>query len=72
MITKKDVEEVLLKQRLLAQNKIEDAEQKYNAPDIEQAGLMMWAELPDEAKAEVRRRQPELAKRFDEKLKRGA
>lgn len=69
MITKRDVDEALLKEKLLVQQQVADAERKYNAPDIEQAGLIMWAELPANVKAEVRRRQPELAKRLDQKLK---
>jgi hypothetical protein len=69
MITKRDVDNALMKEKLLVQQQVADAERKYNAPDIEQAGVIMWAELPENVKAEIRRRRPELATRLEEKLK---
>ena len=70
-VTKKQVEEALIRERIKVEDKIRDSEQRYLAPDIEQAGVIMWAELPAAIKAEVRKRNPELAKRLEDKLKRG-
>lgn len=69
MMTQDDIDDVLVNAEIKAEREIGELMRKLMSPEIERAGVMMWAEIPDDVRNMIRTNRPELAKYYDDKLK---
>ena len=69
MMTQDDIDDVLISAEIKADKQVNEIMRKIMMPQVERAGVMMWAELPDDARQAIRTNRPELAKYYDDKLK---
>jgi len=69
MITIDDIDDAFNIAQVETSREINEALRKYLAPEVERAGLILWTELPDNVKEQIRGSRPDLAKLYDNKLK---
>ena len=69
MITIDDIDDAFNMAQVEASKTVNEALKKYLAPEVERAGLILWAELPDEVREQSCASRPDLAKLYDNKLK---
>lgn len=69
MITVDDINDAFVTAQVEVSRQISEIMRAYYAPEIERAGVMLWAQLPEDAKNIIRMTKPEAAKVYDEKLK---
>lgn len=69
MITVDDINDAFVTAQIEVSRMLDQIMRAYYAPEIERAGLMLWTELPEEVKAQIRQTKPEVAKVYDDKLK---
>ena len=69
MITIDDINDAFNIAQVEANRIVNEALKKYLAPEIERAGLILWTELPEDVREQIRASRPDLAKLYDNKLK---
>ena len=69
MITIDDINDAFNIAQVEANRIVNEALKKYLAPEVERAGLILWTELPDDVREQIRASRPDLAKLYDNKLK---
>lgn len=69
MITIDDINDAFNVAQVEASRNVNEALKKYLAPEVERAGLILWTELPDDVREQIRASRPDLAKYYDDKLK---
>jgi hypothetical protein len=69
MMTEDDIDDVLVSAEIKADKQVNEIMRKIMMPGVERAGVMMWAELPDDARQAIRTNRPDLAKYYDSKMK---
>jgi hypothetical protein len=69
MITIDDIDDAFNIAQVEANRIVNEALKKYMAPEVERAGLILWTELPDDVREQIRASRPDLAKLYDNKLK---
>ena len=69
MITIDDIDDAFNIAQVEANRIVNEALKKYMAPEVERAGLILWTELPDDVREQIRVSRPDLAKLYDNKLK---
>jgi len=69
MITIDDINDAFNIAQVEASKTVNEALKKYLAPEVERAGLILWTELPDDVREQIRASRPDLAKLYDNKLK---
>jgi len=69
MITIDDINDAFNVAQVEASRNVNEALKKYLAPEIERAGLILWTELPDDVREQIRTNRPDLAKLYDNKMK---
>ena len=69
MITIDDINDAFNVAQVEASKNVNEALKKYLAPEVERAGLILWTELPDDVREQIRASRPDLAKLYDNKLK---
>lgn len=68
MITVDDINDAFVTAQIEVSRMLDEIMRAYYAPEIERAGLILWAELPDNIREQIRVNKPDLAKVYDEKL----
>ena len=69
MMTEDDIDDVLVSATIKADKQVNEIMRKIMMPQVERAGVMMWAEIPDDVRNMIRTNRPDLAKYYDDKLK---
>ena len=69
MITIDDIDDAFNIAQVETSRNVNEALKKYLAPEVERAGLILWTELPDDVREQIRASRPDLAKLYDNKLK---
>ena len=69
MMTEDDIDDVLVAATIKADKQVNEIMRKIMMPQVERAGVMLWAQLPEDARQAIRTNKPELAKYYDDKLK---
>ena len=69
MITIDDIDDAFNMAQVEASRNVNEALMKYLTPEIERAGLILWTELPEDVREQIRASRPDLAKLYDNKLK---
>jgi len=69
MMTEDDIDDVLVSAEIKAEKQVNEIMRKIMMPQVERAGVMMWAEIPDDVRGMIRANKPDLAKYYDDKLK---
>ena len=69
MMTEDDIDDVLVSAEIKAEKQVGEIMRKIMMPQVERAGVMLWAQLPDDARQAIRTNRPDLAKLYDNKLK---
>lgn len=69
MITIQDVQDAFLLAQAQAQQSAEETLMSFYQPEIEQSMDLVWSKLPEEIKAEMRRREPDYARELDSRAK---
>lgn len=69
MMTEDDIDDVLVSAEIKAEKQVNEIMRKIMMPQVERAGVMLWAQLPDDAREQIRNSRPDLAKLYDNKLK---
>lgn len=69
MLTNKDIDELIVRAELSAEENIQSALQEYYRPDVEQETAMLWAELEEPIKKLVKMRAPEAVRRIEELIR---
>ena len=68
MSTLRDAEDALLDAKVEAQQAIEEAIQEWYAPMMELSIGMMWANIPEPVKIQLRKMNPESVKKIERRL----
>lgn len=71
MVTITEVQKEFLIRRMRMKEEVKAGQMAYHAPEAERAAAMLWSSLAPEAKAAVAKKDPGLAKRMNERGKRG-
>ena len=71
MMTEDDIDDVLVSAEIKAEKQVNEIMRKIMMPQVERAGVMMWAELPDDVRNMIRTNRPDLAKYYDGLIKKG-
>ena len=69
MMTEDDIDDVLVSAEIKAEKQVNEIMRKIMMPQVERAGVMLWAQLLDDARQAIRTNRPDLAKYYDDKLK---
>ena len=69
MMTEDDIDDVLVSATIKADKQVNEIMRKIMMPQVERAGVMMWAEIPDDVRNMIRTNRPDLAKYYDDKMK---
>ena len=69
MMTEDDIDDVLVSAEIKADKQVNEIMRKIMMPQVERAGVMMWAEIPDDVRNMIRTNRPDLAKYYDDKMK---
>lgn len=71
MMTEDDIDDVLVSAEIKADKQVNEIMRKIMMPQVERAGVMMWAEIPDDVRNMIRTNRPDLAKYYDGLTKKG-